>query len=258
MLYRLEILLHLVKSLGLSKGVVLFFQGTSIKKKTALRIRNFKHPIILRPNTSDREVFSQVFVYKEFDIDLGFEPKTIIDGGANIGLASIYFKNKFPNATIIAVEPDKDNLDALRENLLHYTNIHIIKAGLWPRSTRLSISDKYNMGKWAMVTEEIDASKEEATNPNTIDTITIDNILTEFNLERIDLLKLDIESAEKYLFSDNYLSWLPKTKAIIIELHDWMEDGCSKPFFAAINKAFQNYSLKLSGENVVVINKDIL
>jgi hypothetical protein len=36
----------------------------------------------------------------------------------------------------------------------------------------------------------------------------------------IDLLKIDIEGAEAELFSTNYESWLPKTRVIVIELHD--------------------------------------
>ena len=76
-------------------------------------------------------------------------------------------------------------------------------------------------------------------------------------LEQIDLLKLDIETAERELFSKNYQAWLPKTKAIVIELHDWITPGCSKPFFKAINECFDTYSYSSRGENTIIVNQDL-
>ena len=40
-----------------------------------------------------------------------------IDAGANIGLTSIYFANKFPNAKIVALEPEIDNYIILQKNI---------------------------------------------------------------------------------------------------------------------------------------------
>mgnify|MGYP000361339186 CR=1 FL=1 len=51
-----------------------------------------------------------------------------------------------------------------------------------------------------------------------------------------DLLKIDIEGAEKELFSENTDYWLGKVNMIIIELHDWMRKDCSKNFYSAIKK----------------------
>ena len=73
----------------------------------------------------------------------------------------------------------------------------------------------------------------------------------------IDILKLDIETSEKKVFLDNYESWLPKTKMVIIELHDFMEEGCSRSFFTAINKTFTNYEYMIKGENTAIINNDL-
>ena len=67
--------------------------------------------------------------------------------------------------------------------------------------------------------------------------------------DHIDILKLDVEGAEKEIFSSNYEDWLPKTKVLIIELHDRMRKGCSKVVFSAISE--YNFSLDISGENLV-------
>jgi hypothetical protein len=43
---------------------------------------------------------------------------------------------------------------------------------------------------------------------------------------------------------------------IIIELHDWLEPGCSAVFFEAINKIYSNYSHSVKGENTIIENSD--
>jgi len=59
------------------------------------------------------------------------EPDVIVDAGANIGLASICFANKYANATIIAVEPEQSNFELLEENVAPYPNIVPVQAALW-------------------------------------------------------------------------------------------------------------------------------
>jgi hypothetical protein len=81
--------------------------------------------------------------------------------------------------------------------------------------------------------------------------------MEKYSIERIDIIKLDIESSEKQLFLDNFDYWLPKTKIIVIELHDWMEEGCSKAFFEAINKSFSKYEFSIIGDNIIIENKDL-
>src|SRR5690554_2347811 len=76
-----------------------------------------KHP------SSDYNVFTQVFIDKEYEPPISYflknniELKTVIDAGANIGLTSAYIKNEFPNAKIVCIEPDNDNFELLSYNL---------------------------------------------------------------------------------------------------------------------------------------------
>jgi hypothetical protein len=66
---------------------------------------------------------------------------------------------------------------------------------------------------------------------------------------------LDIETSEKMLFLDNYEDWLPRVNVLIIELHDWLEDGCARPFFEAVNKTFPKYKYLIQGDNTIIINQ---
>lgn len=245
----ISLLKRFISLFGLKYGTQLFI-SFKLKKLSNIRLPNLKTSISLRNGTSDIPSFFQVFVYKEYDINFISHPKIIIDGGANIGLFSVLMKNKFPDAKIISIEPDKDNYALLRKNVSSYKNIYCENCGLWIKRANLKISDKYKLGKWAMIVEE---TKDEGDTK----AISMNDLMKKYSIERIDILKIDIETSERILFSDNYENWLPKVKMIIIELHDWMEDGCSKPFFVAINKVFSKYKYLISGDNTIIINNDI-
>lgn len=244
-------LLRFAHRFGLIKGVYLYGR-IKVGKQEDITVPGILHPLTLRKNTSDYETFYQAIVHNQYQFNYGIKPKIIIDGGANIGLASIAFKNSYPDALIIAVEPDNENYTLLQDNIKEYTDIHTIQAGLWNKKAFLKVSDKYNLGKWGMITEEVPQQGD-----GTIDTVTISEIIQKFNLERIDILKLDIETAERELFSAGFESWLPKVKIIVIELHDSITSGTAKPFFTAINKTFKNYRFFQLGENTIIINEDL-
>lgn len=80
----------------------------------------------------------------------------------------------------------------------------------------------------------------------------IDSVLALSGHRNIDLLKLDVEGAEKEIFSVNYENWLPYTKVIMIELHDRFKHGCSKAFFSAVAK--YDFSFSIRGENCILVN----
>ncbi len=244
-------LFRFVHRFGLVQGSRLY-GGIKLGSLKNIAVPGVEHPLTLRKGTSDYETFYQAIVHNQYKFNYGFQPTVIIDGGANIGLASIALKNMFPAATIISIEPDPENYAQLQENIKPYKNIHTLKAGLWNKKALLSVTDKYNVGKWGMVTEEVDEP-----GPGVINTVTIGDIMEQFGLAQIDLLKLDIETAERELFSSDYEAWLPKVKAIVIELHDFISSGTAKPFFEAINKTFKDYRFFQLGENTIIINDDL-
>ena len=162
-----------------------------------IKLPNIKSLIRIRSHTSDIDCFSQVFINKEYDFPLNIKkPGLIIDGGANVGYASLFFANKFPDATIIAVEPEESNYRILKQNTAHHKRIKTVKAGIWNRTTNLRIKDP-GLGKWGFMVEEISQKA-----PGSIRAVTIGDILKKSGYKEIDILKLDIEGAEKEVFSE--------------------------------------------------------
>lgn len=240
---------------GIWSGLKLSFRFL-FHKTDSIRLKGIKERIFLRRKSSDIPTFHQVFAKREYDLKmLNIKaPRVIIDGGANIGLFSIFIKNKYPDSKIIAVEPDKENFEMMNKNLSNYENISLLNTGIWNKSTLLRVYDKFNKGKWGMVVEETDNNRD----PTNIKSMSIPDIMKMYDIDIIDLLKLDIETSEKYLFDENCGSWLSKVKVIIIEIHDWIEPGCAQPFFSAINKIFDKYSYYISGEITIIVNESMM
>ena len=220
------------------------------KELDRLKLPGLKATLCLRPKTSDLATFYQVFVNGEYNVKFPDDARIIVDAGANVGMFSLFAKSRFPDSKIVCIEPDASNYQVLQKNLAAYENVYLENAGLWNRETGLRIHDKFEMGNWAMVVEETD---EEAD----LHAVSMESVMHKHALDRIDILKIDIETSEKAVFGSNYENWLPKVRMIIIELHDWMEPGCAKPFFEAINKCFSSYEYGMKGENTIIINKDL-
>ncbi len=76
-----------------------------------------------------------------------------------------------------------------------------------------------------------------------------DDIMQDYGISRVDILKVDIETSEKRLFDHTSIHWIPKMRYIFIETHDFMEKGCAKAVTSAVfDFDFDMYTL---GENLV-------
>jgi FkbM family methyltransferase len=208
--------------------------------------------VFLRLGSSDISVFNGIFRWHEYRWDLPRQPRTIVDGGAYIGLSAIYFTMRYPGVRVIAVEASERNFEMLVRNTSAFPNIEPVHAALWPRPGTLMLADP-GTGLWGLQVrdagESASAAPDSAGGPaDSVRAITIDDIIRDHGLDKIDLLKVDIEGAEKELFSAP-ASWLAQVDAICIELHDWFKAGCSRTFFAAVS----DFAIEAwQGENVLV------
>ena len=188
-----------------------------------------KRNIILRRGTSDVWCLQNVFLDQEYATPFHVDPKVIIDAGANIGLTTLFFSRKYPGARIISIEPEASNFAILKKNCGALPNVNLIQGALWPTSRKLVIQDS-DAEKWAFsVAEGTDSAGSES-----VKAVTIPGLLRELGIEHIDILKLDIEGAERELFNTGAESWLGAVGQIIIELHDQFVSGCASAFYTKI------------------------
>jgi FkbM family methyltransferase len=162
-------------------------------------------------------------------------------------LSTNFFANKFPDAKIIAVEPNPSNFTLLKENTFNYPNIKLINSGIWNIRALLKIRIA-GQSYWETEVEEATNIQEEI-----FEAVTIGELLISSGFKEIDILKLDIEGSEKIIFSSGYEGWLDKVNNIIIELHDRFQAGCSETVYAALK--YYNIINYDKGENTIFINK---
>lgn len=233
------------------RGVRLALWAKVLGKPLELLMRHpgIAHPLSVRLRSADLWTFDEVLVGREYDLPLPPKPRTIIDAGAHIGLASVYFANRFPDARIIALEPEPSNFDLLQRNTAPYPNIEPINAALWSTSGQLEVVDR-GFGSWAFQTVPTARGGEKGL--GTVRAMTLTQVLDDRSIVSADVLKIDVEGAEKEIF-EHASDWIGRVQAVVAELHDRYVPGSSRSFYRA-TLDFPYYSQR--GENVLVSRVD--
>lgn len=220
-------------------------QVTTLDKPFLLRSRYAQVPLKCRPNTSDIDVFRQIFIKREYQcLDDVRDVGLVIDCGANVGYSSAYMLSRFPNSYVIAIEPDEQNYIILKSNLAPFKNrYHALQTAVWSHSAGVVLSEiPFRDGReWARTVREV----REGEIP-TMSAVDIGSLLETSGYERISILKIDIEGAESIVFSSNYDSWIGKVDNLVIELHG---NECRAIFSKAIST--NRFALSECGELTV-------
>jgi FkbM family methyltransferase len=231
---------HLLEHLGrfgpANAMHILYLKKRPSGGEAVLRMPELAGPLAVRTGTSDLAIFDEVVMQRGYAFGLPSPPEIIVDAGANIGMASLWFKKAYPSATIIAVEPDAGNYELLVRNTKNISGIVPVQAAISPMDGELAV-DRQG-ARASSFTTRAPLPDEEA-----VRAISIPTLMKEHGLDRIGLLKIDIEGAEKELFEAQDLAWLDRVDTIAIELHDRMKPGCGHAFFKASSRTPRNYAV---------------
>ncbi|MCC9641665.1 FkbM family methyltransferase [Rhodopirellula sp. JC740] len=180
----------------------------------------------VRSGTSDWQAYNQIFLDQQLNIP-DISPGIIVDVGAYSGLSAIYFRQRYPESRVIAVEPNKSNYQALIKNVKHDKHILAMNAALWCENTLLDSVNPHSP-LWA---QQFDLTS----SPDGIPTVTMPDLVNAAG-GHIDMLKIDVEGAERFIFNGD-CAWLQNVSTIVIEFHDWLEPrwNCEHRFLQAID-----------------------
>jgi FkbM family methyltransferase len=217
--------------------------------------------LFLRAKSSDAAVFCQVFIDQEYAPIVELIKSTqavnvshIVDAGANVGLASLYFLTCFPDANVLAVEPDRGNHGALCRNFLlnKVDETSALHAALWKNNQPVRIERSFrDQREWSLRVSE---TGEHQAGSSMVNALTPDDLLQMHT--PIDLLKIDIEGAEAEVFSDaqRAVVFLRNVRFVAIEIHREVD---FKDTFENILKD-AGFIFTYCGESLIGVNKNQL
>jgi FkbM family methyltransferase len=157
-------------------------------------------------------------IYRNFNIN---DLDTVIDIGANVGLFAKYMYSK-GSKKVILVEANP-NLESNIKNMLDddYNRSSVYLSPIF--SEKKKVTFNYSSSNSAIGSIAFNSSMgvdyDSLTNQMELETITLDEIIEKENLERISLLKCDIEGGEYDLIpslTDKQMSMIDK---FMIEIH---------------------------------------
>jgi len=193
--------------------------------KVALGSKNFRARYLNQ--SSFRQAYHEVFLRQMYFFRSNGDAPLIIDCGANIGLATLYFKTLYPRSAIEAFEPDPLTFSVLKDNVernrLRQVSLH--QCALWDSEGELDFyTDESNPGQLAMSAQKgrLGAHEDKITVPA--------RRLSQFLEGRmVDFLKIDVEGAEERLLSDLIKeNSLEKVRRMAIEYHHPLEGQPSR------------------------------
>ncbi len=195
-----------------------------------------------------RLLYQDIFIdrsYLKFGLTLA-PRSTIVDVGANIGLFTLFAHFEAPGGKIIAVEPVPHLVDVLKANIQrHCVDAIVINRCLSDRVGKGSLIHYLDNSALSGLHANIDAEQLLAKKilrnrypdlsaamvdgllaakfrHETIEceTTTLSNVIHQHQIERIDLLKIDVEKAEMDVLMGILATDWPRIQSIVLEVHD--------------------------------------
>lgn len=164
------------------------------------------------------ELKKEIYTGHRYYLELDKEDPYILDFGAHIGLTTLYFKQIYPEARIVAIEPSPSNFALLKKNIEdnQLKNVTILQVAIAPKSDMIELQEPISDEGWRSGTGIITNGWRgvQPSKPLRVQAVSILDYLS----EPVDLLKMDIEGME-YEVIRTAGQALRKAKHLILEIH---------------------------------------
>lgn len=161
--------------------------------------------------------FVEVFVLREYEVPgvTWAEMRTIVDVGANVGAATLWFARRAPQATIVAVEPASRVASVLARNVRANgleERVRVVAAALTDRTGSVEL-DQRGSSVFGRIAHGNSGGGER------VSALSLEDLLDRCGLPEVDLLKLDCEGAEFDILLSCSEETLRRVHVILGEYH---------------------------------------
>lgn len=172
-------------------------------------------------------------------------PKVIFDIGANRGDTAIKYSNLFPTAKVYAFEPFAETFIKLKDNVKDYPNINIYNFAIAEKiGETIFYSNKNEDTNSILSSSKIGLSSDEQVKTigqAIVNTETIDSFCLNHKIEKIEILKMDIQGAE-LLALTGAINLLEEKKIGLIYTETYFRRQYNnQPLFHEISKFLGDY-----------------
>jgi len=143
-------------------------------------------------------LYKEVFLRKDYAIKLSTKTPLILDLGSNIGSSIAFFKRQYPNAKIIGFEPHPILFKVLQENIKRnkFEDVELHNCAVGDKEGHLPFYVSENPGSMKSSMRADRGGNKEINVP----VQKASELVSKF--DHIDLIKIDVEGAEKEIFQD--------------------------------------------------------
>jgi FkbM family methyltransferase len=170
--------------------------------------------------TSLRWIFGEIFISRDYEPPADMDVGKIVDAGANVGIATIFFKERYPDAEIMCFEPDPRAYACLARNLeanrIQGVTAHNVGLAETSRRGRLFVNPTVQNSCQSVSHAFADAVSRGEEPLDELD-IRLEP-LSNYVDGRIDVLKVDVEGSELALLRGAGDS-LRNVRSIFMEYH---------------------------------------
>jgi FkbM family methyltransferase len=197
-----------------------------------------------KPGGKLRFLFREIFVRQSYPLQADSSEPLIFDCGANLGMATLFFKFLYPQCRVVCFEPDAATFEVLRKNIVnnHLENVESFNVALWSENGTIDFfADASDPGSLLMSTLAARMKAPART--------VVARKLSDFVDREIDYLKLDVEGAELRVLQDlSDTGKIKLVKQMAIEYHHRIpgERSALSTFLAILEKNGFEYQIAAS------------
>jgi FkbM family methyltransferase len=185
----------------------------------ALGVREWGgHPLWVHTDGTDWETAHASLIGRYHRVPTELQDvRTILDLGANIGATVADLAAAYPQARVLGVELDADNVKLARRNIHRWGDrASILHGAVWTSDGEIRYGGE--RGAWAY---RVLPAMDERTTATAIDTVPAFSLTTLLGMlgdGDVDYVKMDVEGTEQFLLEDGE-GWAGRVRCLQVEVH---------------------------------------